>query len=474
MRRNTFVALALVGCMLLASCGGSTNSSSALNGVPMSIMIGDTPPSGVAVVFFEALITGASLQPSDMSKAAVSVLTAPVEVEFGHLQTDTAFLSLANVPPDTYASMNLTFGNAVLTIVNHSGTTIQGCADNSVCQLTPNFTPSSAALSSTPFPITVDADETFGIKLDFNVNAAVQSNLSITPTVSVARVTHRHHEDEQGEMEEADDVDGRVTALGMNQFTLMNERSGQSFIVNVNSNTQFEDFDRAGCTANPQGFSCVQLGQILEVDLSENGMGTMLAKRVKLEEVDNEEVLKGIITAVDSSTQFHMVVFNEEPTMGGVSEGSAVMVTILPNAIFQASSEEMGEDSGFLNLALNFTSAANLLVGQDVQIRPQSVTTTGGVTTITTDRVRLRPSQITGQVGTINGDGAFTLTNLSPLFTGATPPVTSIAVESVSEMRFEDISGLGELTAGSTVSVEGLLFNTSGSPTLLAKAIEKH
>jgi hypothetical protein len=47
----------------------------------------------------------------------------------------------------------------------------------------------------------------------------------------------------------------------------------------VDSNTQFEDFDRAGCTANPQNFSCVKLGQIVKVDLGENGMGVILAKR---------------------------------------------------------------------------------------------------------------------------------------------------------------------------------------------------
>jgi hypothetical protein len=71
---------------------------------------------GVAVLFFEALIAGGSLQPSDTSKSAVSMVPTPVEVEFGHLQKDTAFLSLANVPPDTYNSLNLTLGNAVLTI----------------------------------------------------------------------------------------------------------------------------------------------------------------------------------------------------------------------------------------------------------------------------------------------------------------------------------------------------------------------
>jgi Domain of unknown function (DUF5666) len=475
MWRNAFVALALVSCAFLVACGGgSMNPPPAANAVPMSITIGDTPPSGVAVLFFEASITGASLQPSDTSKPAVQLVTTPVEVEFGHLQTDTAFLNLANVPPDTYNSLNLTFANAVLTIVNHSGAAIGSCANNSVCQLTPSFNPSSVNVSGAPFPISLDQDSAFGIELDFNVNSSVQSDLSIDPSVTVANVTHQHHGDNQDDLEEVDDLDGQVTAVGANQFTLMDERSGQSFTINVDSNTKFEDFDSAGCTANPQSFSCVMVGQIVEVDLSENSVGTMLAKRVDLEDEAHEEALKGTITSVDSSTQFHMVVFNEEPTVTGVSEGAPVVVTILPNADFDVSSEEMGEQDGFTQTGLSFASAANLLVGQDVQIRPETVTSSGGITTIATDRIRLRPSQITGQVGTINSDGTFTLTGLSPLFTGATPPVTTITVEIVSEMRWEDVSGLDGLAVGNTVSVEGLLFNTSGSPTLLSRAGRKH
>jgi len=326
---------------------------------------------------------------------------------------------------------------------------------------------------TSPFPIAVTADETFGIKLDFNVNDSLQSDLSVNPMVSVVKVTQRRREDDQDDMEEAEDVDGQVTGLGTSQFTLMNERSGQSFTVNVDSNTVFEDFDKAGCTASPQNFSCVKMGQIVEVDLDESGMGAMLAKRVKLEEEANEEALKATITTVDSSTLFHAVVFNEEPTVSGVSEGAQVAVTILPTTMFEVSSEEMGEDGGFTQTGLMFGSAADLLMGQDVQIHPQMVTSAGGVTTITADRIRLRPSQITGQVGTINSDGTFMLTPSSSLFTGATPAISSIKVEVVPEMEFEDVSGISGLAVGNTVSVKGLLFNTSGTPTLLAKAIRK-
>jgi hypothetical protein len=46
----------------------------------------------------------------------------------------------------------------------------------------------------------------------------------------------------------------------------------------------------------------------------------------------------------------------------------------------------MGEHNGFTQSGLSFARAADLLVGQDVQIRAQTVTSAGGITTITTDR----------------------------------------------------------------------------------------
>jgi hypothetical protein len=135
----------------------------------------------------------------------------------------------------------------------------------------------------------------------------------------------------------------------------------------------------------------------------------------------------------------------------------------------------MGEHGGFDNLGFSFASAADLLVGQDVQIRPVTVVSTGGVNTVTTDLVRLWPSQVTGQVGGINSsNGTFTLTSLSPLFTGATPPITTITVQTLSEMNLMDFSNGNSLAVGNTVSVKGLLFNTSGTPTLVTRTIRNH
>lgn len=474
MRRTIPFAAVLLTVMLLFACGGSMTPIQVANGVPMSLSIGDTPPNGVAVLFFEMSITGASIQPSDSTKPPISLLNAPVEFEFGHLQTDTAFLSLANVNPDTYSSMTLTFGNAQLTIVNHSGKTTGSCANNAVCELTPSFTTSTTILSGAPFPFTIDTNSVVGLKLDLNVNSSVQNDLSISPSVSIAHVTQRHDTDEGMEMERIDELHGQVTSVGSNQFTLMNRRSGQSFTVSTDNSTVFEDFERSGCSANPQDFTCVKMDQIVEVKLSENGTGTMLAKRVEFVEGASQVAIKGTITSVDSNTQFHMVVFLEEPAVNGISEGAPVVVNIAPNATFQIGREEMGDDGGFDKFGFSFASSADLIVGQDVQIHQGTVTSANGLITLTTDLVRLWPSQITGQVGSIDaGNGTFTLTSLSPLFTGATPPVNTIKVQTLSEMEF-DSPNQSSPAVGDTVSVKGLLFNTTTTPTLVTRTINDH
>lgn len=482
MWRTSFFAIALATSLFLAACGGSTNYSSGTsptgNSVPMTPMvltIRDTPPSGVAVLFLEAVITKATLQPSDPMQMPVTVLSTPVEVEFGHLQTDTAFLSLASVPPGTYKSITLEFGDVTLTIENHSMAPFGTCQDNTACELTPTLNSPTVTLSSAPFPITITNNSVVGIKFDFDVNASVQSGAMVSPTVTITSLIQRDESEGSKEMEEVDEVDGQVTAAPMGgSFTLMNEQSGQSFNISTDTNTVFQDFDRAGCMVSPANLSCVKAGQILDVDLSANGMGMMLAKRVEFEEDANREAIKGTITSVDSTTQFHMVVFNEEPA-AGISEGSPVVVTIQTGAMFQVAAEQM--DGGFSSSSFSFKSGTDLLVGQNVQIRPGTVSTSEGVTTVTTDLVRLWPSQITGNVLSVDtSNGTFVLNQLSPLFTGATPAVTQITVDTLSGMIMMDgdSSSSGLPAINSKVSVKGLLFNTIntlGMPTLVTRTM---
>jgi hypothetical protein len=50
----------------------------------------------------------------------------------------------------------------------------------------------------------------------------------------------------------------------------------------------------------------------------------------------------------------------------------------------------------------------------------------------------------------------------------------TIKVMTLSGMNFMEFSGLGSLTAGGTVTVKGLLFNTMGTPTLVTRTMREH
>ena len=87
-------------------------------------------------------------------------------------------------------------------------------------------------------------------------------------------------------------------------------------------------------------------------------------------------------------------------------------------------------------------------MGQDVPVRTGMVSSSNGAATLTTDLVRLWPSQITGKVASINSNtGTFSLSGLSPLFTGATPPVNT-TVMTLSNTDFEDFPNQGQLAVG--------------------------
>ncbi len=88
MRKLALLASAILSVgVLAAGCGGGTHTTQSLAPRSLSLSIRDNPPTGVSVLSFEINVTGASLQPSDASKPAVSLVTSPIEVELTQLET---------------------------------------------------------------------------------------------------------------------------------------------------------------------------------------------------------------------------------------------------------------------------------------------------------------------------------------------------------------------------------------------------
>jgi len=429
----------------------------------VSLTIHDAPPAGVTVLSFEIAVTGAVL--NSFTQGNVSILHGPVDVELTQLGTASAFLDAENVPAGTYQSITVAFANPRLTIQNNSGSAIESCANGAICELTPTLSPASVTVTSSPFPLTLIASTPAGLRLDFDLNQSIQSNLSINPSVTFTQLSSSEGEQgQQGEMDQIDDLEGQVTAVDSanNQFTLKTA-NGQTLTIQLNSSTEFEGFDKAGLA---NSFSSMKAGQTVEVNAALQAGGTLLAKKVELKQTETEAQqqaeFEGTISSVDNATQFHMVVLDEMEEVNGIQIGNVVTVTIKSGATFNVDLDGLTLASG-----LTFASASDLMVGQEVQVSMASGPTG---TNVTTNQITLRMSHITASVSATSATG-FTLGNLPSLFTGA--GITAIHVTLDPATKFENVTGLSALAVNDTVSVRGLLFNTTGTPTLVAAKVVK-
>ncbi|HET9804987.1 MAG TPA: DUF5666 domain-containing protein, partial [Candidatus Acidoferrum sp.] len=421
-------------------------------------------PAGVTVFSFEVTVSGASLSPGNVDLLAGKT---PPRIEVKKLETESAFLSTLSIPAGTYTSLNLTFANPELTFLNNTGASIAGCANGAVCEIKPSGT--LAATVNGNFVVTSGTQS--GLLVDLNLASLISSSLGVDFSGANAVSITQQAKQAKGELEDLDDVDGILKSPSGNQFTLQTADMG-SITVTTDSSTEFGDFE--GCAA--ANFTCLADGQSVEVDLLLLSSGSFLAKKVELhdsvaEAADDE--LDGVVSKIDSATQFEVVVIDELRNMANISVGNPVIVTLQAGPSFRV-------DANGLQIPSNFTSAftaagdtSQLLPGQTVQLRVRS--TSGGPApapiTVATDRVRLRGTRFTATVsGSVSGAN-FNVGGLPGIFT--TNGVNLIQVQTSSKTNFENASGITSLADGNTVSLRGLLFVGAPSPVLIADKVRK-
>jgi len=481
------LGLILFVVIVLAGCGGSISSTPTPLGTNMaqvSLTIHDNPPMGVTVLSFEIEVTGATLQPSGSSSSQpVSMLSEPQDIEIEHLQTESALLASRSVPTGTYSGLMVTFASPRMTIQNQTGATLtlgtQTCSDQQVCEFDPKLNQSSVTVQAPtqPFPITLNMNSPVVLKMDFNIDTSIQqSDLSITPTISVVQLPPPNSSGgNQGD--EDMELIGQVASIDqtMHTFTIQSGMNGPSFTIATDTNTQF-DF---GTSCSGEDFSCLQKGQTVKVDAKMKPDGSLLAFEVKFFQPPNEMSFAGAITSVDTGS-FKIVLFDEEffgggGDMGSFSMGAPLTINLAPQATFSI------DTSGFMLLSgLNFASAADLMVGQEVRLHPTGPPTgTPPNLMVTVDQVQLEPSFVTGTITAINTSSnpqSFTLGSLPSFFTNA--GITSIQVDVLSTTQFETeedqmFSGLSSFKPGDMVSVRGPLFKTMTMSTMAAEKVVK-
>lgn len=469
MLRKSILLIILIGLLATwVACSGSTTVNNppppgSAGSAPLSIAVRDTPPAGVTVLSFEITVTGAVLQPGN-----VSLITTPIEIEITRLQVETAFFNNINIPAGTYTSIAVTFSNPELTILNNSGSTIAGCANGAVCELRPPLSSATVTYSGAPFPLTVAANTPLGLLLDFDLLNSIPTNLaSLTPTISFSQLQAAQG---TGVLEEIEDVIGRIVAVrpASNEFDLQTADGRTLTGIRWDMNTEFDDFSDVNCAAN--NATCLMVGQIVELDLHLLAGGMLLAKEIEAEDDDLEEELEGIIVSIANlPAQFEMVLMHESLNVVSLDVGQRVLVN-LQNPRFRIDDDDLPANSN------DFDSTFDLMVGQTVQVERISGPT-GMPPVIATDKVKLKGSRLTATVQSPPDltNNLFFLTNLPSILTAQTPPVTQLEVRvTPGETDFKNVSGLSAIAAGDTVSVRGLLFKgMTGTPFMLAMRVRK-
>jgi hypothetical protein len=198
--------------------------------------------------------------------------------------------------------------------------------------------------------------------------------------------------------------------------------------------------------------------------------GAFVAKKIELEDIEDQDELEGVIFKVDDATHFEIVVLGELRIISNVDLGNPVVVT-LNGPQFQVQADGLSVPSSLQGAFEGATDTSQLVPGQEVQIRASHGVNAGSPTTMTTDRVRLRMSQFTAKVSGAPAPPTFNLTSLPGLFT--TAGATSIQVQTSSKTDFQGVAGVAALVDQDEVSLRGLLFRSGAVPLLVADNVRK-
>ncbi|MFZ0736491.1 MAG: hypothetical protein WA002_08640 [Candidatus Acidiferrales bacterium] len=462
--RKAYLVPLFCGALLLSACGtrplggsigsGSTAPLTTAITAPFTLGITNNPPAGVTVLSFQITITGAVLQPGN-----VSLINSPVTVELTQLQTDNDLLASLTVAAGSYTSLTLTFANPDMTIFNGSVPGLTNCAVGGFCEFAPVLSVTSITLTPT-LTLTSDTPET--IEIAFSVNDSLQSDLSLNLTSGVT-VEELPSVTSDAVSFPLNTVAGVISQIGTNQFTL-NTLEGASLTVDTTTSTLFS-FPSTVCAAD--NATCLATGEIISADMIVLGSGAIQANMIIFEDNSGDPGIQGTIVALNlaaSPPQLSIVIHGQAPATTGVAIDNLATVSLQNLTTYAVDADVLTIPSGF-----TFASTADLVVGQEVLVLGNTITVTPvsgepNQIAISTDQLILRQSQWTANVGLIDeGNSAFSLTSLPDLFTSLAPtPINSLymTTSAVTEFNF---SNLTSLSAGTSLSVKGLVFNNTSN-----------
>ena len=185
MNRSLGISLLVALCLLAASCGSASKSSTATSPSSQSALVfitGEDAPLA-SVVGFDVTINSITLNGNNNSPQVLSMATT---VDFARLLGLRSPLAFNSVPADTYNSATFSLSNPVISYVDMTTT------PPTLTTLKGTFSPTTSSTTQTsvtvtfPSPMVVGSNGLAGLRMEFDIRqaVAVDSNGNITGAVN--------------------------------------------------------------------------------------------------------------------------------------------------------------------------------------------------------------------------------------------------------------------------------------------------
>jgi hypothetical protein len=475
-KKSGCVGLGLMLYATLSACGGGSSSDAGPTIAPpatatpttatVNMVVTDTPSTAITILSFQVQITGAVLQPG-----SVGLLPRPVTVDLAQLVSDAGLLFSTVSGSATYTSLDMTFANPQVTLINNTGSTLslagQGCAAGATCTFIPALNNATVTLSNGVFPIAVTAGSSTGLSMDLSIPDLLQSDLSVSfangTSVNLSLLSGSSSTSQQASI---DDVVGTVTAVSGTEVDIKTAL-GDSLVLTEESSTAYA-FPSSVCATNDA--TCVSTGQTVSVDLGLLGDGSLSVHSMAYLGSSGSLLAKGLVLSVNATaaTPTVQILIQGEVNSPSLTPGEIATVSLPAGTVFSVGTVAYPTAS-----TLTFGDAADLMPGQEVVLGVGSDLVAGSAPTFSANSAILESSQVVGEVNSVDATSAsLSMNGLSGLFTGARPLVQLMDVQTGTATTFAGFTtaSLSAVSAGQFVVAKGPLFGgaSSGTPTLAA------
>src|SRR5712664_198586 len=492
--RKVFAALLLLCAVALVGCSGKSNQPCTVNcggggTASLSLTLTATPltpPPNTNLLSFFVDINTITLTPATGAAVNIPLNSTTLGVDLTRLQSDSVFLGTsATVPAGSYSSVTVSISNPVITFCTQTLGNI-GCAPNSVATISGGAA-AAPKITSTPFPLTLSANQKTGLAINFNLGNALTVNtsqvvtavnLAATNVLSANALPSTASSLAPGQLDFVEDVTGIVTAVNATtQSVTVHTATRGSLTAVATSSTVFSP----NCTAFNLSLSfsgCILQGQVASLDMVLNSDGTFTLLEYDPLATATGDWVEGIVTSIpSSSTQFQIITNDLALATSNSLLGTKLNQATPVNVTLVSPSPFLVDSKGLTVPVTTFggTDASILLPGQTVAVHVTAFTAASGTpptAAVNADSLYLRFTRLTGSL-TSPAAPNVSIQSLPSFFGVSTQVQVQLSAGAVST-NYDGVSSSAGLTSGQTASIRALYFGSTIVPAFSAAKVRTH